>query len=31
MVMVGDGPESETFRSKDINGDGITEGFGDGI
>jgi hypothetical protein len=28
---VGDGPESETFRSKDINGDGITEGFGDGI
>jgi hypothetical protein len=27
----GDGPESETFRSKDINGDGITEGFGDGI
>jgi hypothetical protein len=31
MVMVGDGPESETFRNKDINGDGITEGFGDGI
>ncbi|MFV8322475.1 choice-of-anchor D domain-containing protein [Flavobacterium sp. LS2R12] len=28
---VGDGPESETFRTKDINGDGITEGFGDGI
>jgi hypothetical protein len=28
---VGDGPESETFRSKDINGDGIIEGFGDGI
>jgi hypothetical protein len=28
---VGDGPESETFRIKDINGDGITEGFGDGI
>ncbi|TRX00443.1 LamG-like jellyroll fold domain-containing protein [Flavobacterium gawalongense] len=27
----GDGPESETFRNKDINGDGITEGFGDGI
>ncbi|MFV5684428.1 LamG-like jellyroll fold domain-containing protein [Flavobacterium sp. GB2R13] len=27
----GDGPESETFRSKDINGDGIVEGFGDGI
>ena len=27
----GDGPESETFRSKDINGDGITELFGDGI
>jgi hypothetical protein len=27
----GDGPESETFRSKDINGDGIIEGFGDGI
>jgi hypothetical protein len=27
----GDGPESETFRSKDVNGDGITEGFGDGI
>jgi hypothetical protein len=28
---VGDGPESETFRSKDINGDTIVEGFGDGI
>lgn len=28
---VGDGPESEAFRSKDINGDGIVEGFGDGI
>ena len=28
---VGDGPESETFRSKDTNGDLITEGFGDGI
>jgi hypothetical protein len=27
----GDGPESEVFRSKDINGDGITEGYGDGI
>jgi hypothetical protein len=27
----GDGPESEIFRSKDINGDGIIEGFGDGI
>jgi hypothetical protein len=24
---VGDGPESETFRIKDINGDGM-EGFG---
>jgi len=28
---LGDGPESETFRSKDTNGDGVTEGFGDGI
>jgi hypothetical protein len=28
---VGDGPESETFRNKDSNGDGISEGFGDGI
>ncbi len=28
---VGDGPESETFRLKDTNGDGISEGFGDGI
>ncbi|WP_313804546.1 LamG-like jellyroll fold domain-containing protein [Flavobacterium sp.] len=28
---VGDGPESETFRNKDTNGDGTTEGFGDGI
>ena len=28
---VGDGLESETFRTKDTNGDGITEGFGDGI
>ncbi len=27
----GDGPESETFRSKDTNGDNVTEGFGDGI
>ena len=27
----GDGPESETFRNKDTNGDQITEGFGDGI
>lgn len=27
----GDGPESESFRSKDFNGDGIIEGFGDGI
>ncbi|MBC7845782.1 MAG: choice-of-anchor D domain-containing protein [Flavobacterium sp.] len=27
----GDGPESETFRSKDTNGDIITEGYGDGI
>ncbi|MFV5695065.1 LamG-like jellyroll fold domain-containing protein [Flavobacterium sp. LB3P122] len=27
----GDGPESETFRTRDINGDGITEGYGDGI
>ncbi|MBU0939840.1 MAG: choice-of-anchor D domain-containing protein [Bacteroidetes bacterium] len=27
----GDGPESETFRNKDTNGDGILEGFGDGI
>jgi hypothetical protein len=27
----GDGPESETFRSKDTNGDTIIEGFGDGI
>lgn len=27
----GDGPESETFRNKDTNGDGIIEGFGDGI
>ena len=28
---VGDGPETETFRNKDTNGDGILEGFGDGI
>lgn len=28
---VGDGPESETFRKKDTNGDGTVEGFGDGI
>ncbi|ESU26939.1 cell surface calcium-binding acidic-repeat protein [Flavobacterium limnosediminis JC2902] len=28
---VGDGPESETFRNKDTNGDGITEGYGDGV
>ncbi|MBE9575094.1 LamG-like jellyroll fold domain-containing protein [Flavobacterium proteolyticum] len=27
----GDGPESETFRNKDTNGDGNLEGFGDGI
>ncbi|TRX39681.1 LamG-like jellyroll fold domain-containing protein [Flavobacterium restrictum] len=27
----GDGPESEVFRSKDINGDGVVEGYGDGI
>jgi hypothetical protein len=27
----GDGPESETFRSKDTNGDTVVEGFGDGI
>ena len=27
----GDGPESETFRSKDTNGDLTIEGFGDGI
>jgi hypothetical protein len=27
----GDGPESETFRSKDTNGDTVIEGFGDGI
>ncbi|MFI1743077.1 choice-of-anchor D domain-containing protein [Thalassobellus sediminis] len=28
---VGDGIDSETFRIKDANGDGTTEGFGDGI
>ena len=28
---VGDGTESETFRSKDVNGDSIIEGYGDGI
>ncbi len=28
---VGDGLETESFRSKDTNGDGINEGFGDGI
>jgi len=28
---VGDGPESELFRNKDTNGDGILEQFGDGI
>jgi hypothetical protein len=28
---VGDGAESEIFRNKDTNGDGILEGFGDGI
>jgi Concanavalin A-like lectin/glucanases superfamily/Ig-like domain CHU_C associated/PKD-like domain/Protein of unknown function (DUF1573)/Secretion system C-terminal sorting domain len=27
----GDGPESEEFRSKDSNGDGINELYGDGI
>ncbi|WP_157804982.1 LamG-like jellyroll fold domain-containing protein [Confluentibacter lentus] len=27
----GDGPESETFREKDSNGDGSIEGYGDGI
>ena len=27
----GDGPESETFRSKDTNGDLTIEGYGDGI
>lgn len=27
----GDGIDSETFRSKDTNGDGIVEGYGDGI
>ncbi len=28
---VGDGPESEVFREKDLNKDGTTESFGDGI
>ncbi len=28
---VGDGPETETFREKDTDGDGIVEGYGDGI
>lgn len=28
---VGDGPETETIRNKDTNGDGINEKFGDGI
>lgn len=28
---VGDGPETETIRDKDTNGDGINEKFGDGI
>lgn len=27
----GDGLDSETFRSKDTNGDGVVEGYGDGI
>jgi hypothetical protein len=27
----GDGLDTETFRNKDTNGDGIVEGFGDGI
>jgi hypothetical protein len=27
----GDGADTETFRSKDTNGDGIVEGYGDGI
>lgn len=27
----GDGPDSETFRSKDTNGDTVVEGYGDGI
>jgi hypothetical protein len=31
VMVVGDGPESETFRSKDINVETNTEGFGDGI
>ena len=28
---IGDGSESETFRAKDSNGDGIIEAYGDGI
>ncbi|WP_370480341.1 LamG-like jellyroll fold domain-containing protein [Tamlana flava] len=28
---VGDGPESETYREKDSDGDGAIEGYGDGI
>lgn len=28
---VGDGPDSETFREKDLNGDTIIERFGDGV
>lgn len=27
----GDGADTETFRNKDTNGDGIVEGYGDGI
>ncbi|WP_329805902.1 choice-of-anchor D domain-containing protein [Flavobacterium facile] len=27
----GDGADTETFRSKDTNGDGVDEGYGDGI
>jgi hypothetical protein len=27
----GDGLDTETFRNKDTNGDGVVEGFGDGI
>ena len=27
----GDGADTETFRSKDTNGDGVVEGYGDGI
>ncbi|GAA3612931.1 LamG-like jellyroll fold domain-containing protein [Flavivirga amylovorans] len=28
---IGNGPDTETFREKDSDGDGILEGFGDGI